>query len=388
MSFVINPGTIQPPLTAGGVAYGTGSSAKVSAAGTPGQVLQSNGASPPTFVTFSGGVTSVGMTVPSVFSVSGSPITSSGTLAVTYSGTALPIANGGTGTATPSLVQGCGITITGSWPNQTITSAVPAAKTCTFNASGTWTKPSGYGTTARVLIQAWGGGGSGSRTDFSSAGGGGGGGFNYRWMPIACLASTVTVTIGAGGAARVCNACGQTGGTSSFGTHVSAWGGGGGVAGGSTGGTGGGGGGQLSSGGAPTAGTPNACTFPFYVAAATRWVNYEGAGAIYSSLLPGWNAASSGYYKGGGGGGGNGTQAFVRNAAGSVWGGGGGGGTKCYSEGTGGVSSFGGNGGRSGSCRNGVAGTQPGGGGGAAMSNSTSGAGGDGRVVVTVFAGV
>jgi hypothetical protein len=33
----------------------------------------------------------------------------------------LPIANGGTATATPSLVQGTGITITGSWPNQTIT---------------------------------------------------------------------------------------------------------------------------------------------------------------------------------------------------------------------------------------------------------------------------
>ena len=32
----------------------------------------------------------------------------------------LPIANGGTGTATPALVQGSNITITGSWPNQTI----------------------------------------------------------------------------------------------------------------------------------------------------------------------------------------------------------------------------------------------------------------------------
>jgi len=32
----------------------------------------------------------------------------------------LPVANGGTGTATPSLVQGTNITITGTWPNQTI----------------------------------------------------------------------------------------------------------------------------------------------------------------------------------------------------------------------------------------------------------------------------
>jgi hypothetical protein len=32
----------------------------------------------------------------------------------------LPVANGGTGTATPGLIQGANVTITGSWPNQTI----------------------------------------------------------------------------------------------------------------------------------------------------------------------------------------------------------------------------------------------------------------------------
>ena len=32
----------------------------------------------------------------------------------------LPVANGGTGTAAPGLVQGANVTITGSWPNQTI----------------------------------------------------------------------------------------------------------------------------------------------------------------------------------------------------------------------------------------------------------------------------
>lgn len=35
----------------------------------------------------------------------------------------LSVANGGTGTPTPSLVQGANITITGSWPNQTINSS-------------------------------------------------------------------------------------------------------------------------------------------------------------------------------------------------------------------------------------------------------------------------
>jgi hypothetical protein len=32
----------------------------------------------------------------------------------------LPVANGGTGTATPALVAGSNVTITGTWPNQTI----------------------------------------------------------------------------------------------------------------------------------------------------------------------------------------------------------------------------------------------------------------------------
>lgn len=35
----------------------------------------------------------------------------------------LPVANGGTGTITPALVAGTGITITGTWPNQTINSS-------------------------------------------------------------------------------------------------------------------------------------------------------------------------------------------------------------------------------------------------------------------------
>jgi hypothetical protein len=47
----------------------------------------------------------------------------------------LPVANGGSGTATPSLVQGSNVTITGSWPNQTITAAaggITAGKSISF----------------------------------------------------------------------------------------------------------------------------------------------------------------------------------------------------------------------------------------------------------------
>lgn len=35
----------------------------------------------------------------------------------------LPVANGGTATATPSLVAGSNVTVTGTWPNQTIAAA-------------------------------------------------------------------------------------------------------------------------------------------------------------------------------------------------------------------------------------------------------------------------
>jgi hypothetical protein len=78
---------------------------------TPGQFVLPSG---------SGTVTSVGMTVPSFLSVSGSPVTTTGTLAVGLSGTPLPVVNGGTGTATPSLVAGSNVSVTGTWPNQTI----------------------------------------------------------------------------------------------------------------------------------------------------------------------------------------------------------------------------------------------------------------------------
>jgi hypothetical protein len=41
----------------------------------------------------------------------------------------LPVLNGGTGTTTPSLVAGTNITVTGSWPNQTINSTASAGAT-------------------------------------------------------------------------------------------------------------------------------------------------------------------------------------------------------------------------------------------------------------------
>jgi hypothetical protein len=65
---------------------------------------------------------------------SGGPVTTSGT--ITLAGT-LAVANGGTGTSTPGLVAGTNITISGSWPNQTINStASGGVTTISFGSTG------------------------------------------------------------------------------------------------------------------------------------------------------------------------------------------------------------------------------------------------------------
>ena len=342
--------------------------------------------------------TGVTGTLPIANGGTGTTSTTFANLTTNVTGT-LPVANGGTGAATlsannvllgngTSAVQAVAPSTNGNiltsngttWVSQAPSaSGALAAKTCTFDASGTWTKPSGYGCSARVYIQAWGGGGSGGRCSCGGTGGGGGG-YNYRCISIACLASTVTVTIGAGGTAT-CGRTGVTGGTSSFGSHVSAYGGGRSSC---TNYAGGGGGGQLSAGssigesGNPFGGTP------FYVLASSRWVVTEGAGANSASAGSYRTPPTSGYFKGGGGGGGYSCQTSGAN---SVWGGGGGGGTAGSSS-SGGTSSYGGNGGGGRGSTNGIAGTQPAGGGGGTFTGSLSGAGGAGRVIVTVYAGV
>jgi len=61
------------------------------------------------------------------FNGSGAPLTSLNASNIS-SGT-LAVARGGTGTSTPSLVGGTNITISGSWPNQTVTGTAGAPTT-------------------------------------------------------------------------------------------------------------------------------------------------------------------------------------------------------------------------------------------------------------------
>lgn len=88
----------------------------------------------------------------------------------------------------------------------------------TFNSSGTWNKPSGI---SKVLVQLVGGGGAASSYGES----GGAGGFAEKLIDVTSI-SSVTVTVGLGSTAYTSysGAAGQ-GGTSSFGSYLSATGG-------------------------------------------------------------------------------------------------------------------------------------------------------------------
>ena len=184
---VADGGTGASTFTANGVLHGNGTSAiGVTATGTSGQVLTSNGSgSAPTFQ------------------------------AVSASG-------GG---------------------NNEIINLTSSESFQMFTASGTWSKP-GSGTL--VVVEVWGGGGSGGAgTGGMGGGGGGGGGYQRKIFAIGDLGSTETVSIGAGGASQSTeDSAGSAGGSTSFGSHLQTFGGGGGGA-----YAGAGGGGQTSVGG-------------------------------------------------------------------------------------------------------------------------------------------
>ncbi len=201
-------------------------------------------------------------------------------------------------------------------------------------ASKTWTPPAdGSGTWA--LIEAIGGGGGGKTGASGGAGGGGGGGYNSKLIRLSELGSSVTVVIGAGGAAD------SNGGDTSFGSHLVAYGG---LAGQSSGwGMGG---------------------------------NFSQSNSSAGMLGHGFSDAS----------GGNGPNFGTGSAGGnSRKGGAGGGGAGNSGGGAGGVSNEGGNGGAGqGVSGNGANGVQPGGGGGGAY-NGTGGTGGAGMVRVSIW---
>lgn len=200
----------------------------------------------------------------------------------------------------------------------------------TFTTSGTFTKEDDD---YFYFVELWGGGGGGRNVTVSNTGqtGGGGGGYAFRFLSPSELSATETVTVGSGGNGGASGGAnyGDTGGTSSFGSLVSAL------------------------GGNPLGTTP---TF-----------GMGGGGHV---------AGTGGFSSGGGGTGGN--------AAPTGSGGGGGGGSNA---GQGGISSRGGNGGAGNNIASTKAddGTAPGGGGGASGNDGGAGNGARGEVRVTRF---
>jgi len=241
-------------------------------------------------------------------------------------------------------------------------------QTNTYNSgSGTWNKPAGFDDRDTVLIEMWGGGGSGGASapfaTYAASGGGGGGAYlAYAIRYVDCPA-TIAYSVGAGGAAKqvfsATSVNGDNGGDSTVtisGVTFTAGGGGGGVA--------------------------SAYAAPLTVAGGS------GAGQTVKncafSLVP-W---------GGGAGGAVTTGTTLSNGSNSVHGAGGGGAASinanlAYNS-TGGTSFHGGAGGNAVYNDNGVNGSAPGGGGGGAARTTTpsnSGAGGAGRIVISVLRG-
>ena len=210
------------------------------------------------------------------------------------------------------------------------------AKRVVLTSSGLFVKGDhgSYPNDHLVLVEAWGGGAGGQ----SGLVGGGGGAYVSKWLRFADIPTTVSVTIGAGGAIDI------SGGNTTFGSILTAYGGH----------TQGGGGGTSQAGQAGGLGG-----------------KVGGGNAATTDNTPGENAGTDG----GGGGGGRGafsTTAVSAIGGWAVYGGGGGGGwSNTGTHGAGGVSLHGGNGGAGG-----APGVAPGGGGG----GNAAGARGEVRV--------
>ena len=112
----------------------------------------------------------------------------------------LAVANGGTGTTTPAIVAGTNVTVSGTWPNQTINSSSgstgPSGTVYTSNLN--FTIPAGI---TKIKVTVIGGGGGGAVGSASNGGaGGGGGGAAIKWLTGLTPGATIAVTIGTGGA--------------------------------------------------------------------------------------------------------------------------------------------------------------------------------------------
>jgi len=177
-----------------------------------------------------------------------------------------------------------------------------------YSASDTWAKPAGL---THVIVEVVGGGAGGSGSNGNDPGGGGAaGGYSRKYIAVASLGSTETVTIGAGGSGGGTNTAGSAGGTSSFGAHASA--------------TGCGAGPNIRASGTPGSG-------------ASGDLNIKGGAGGPGSVESGGNIAGSGGSSVLGGGGQGLTSGGGTGSAGGNYGGGGAGGSTSGSGESGGA---------------------------------------------------
>ena len=238
--------------------------------------------------------------------------------------------------------------------------------------STTWTVPAGITSVDYLVVAGGGSGGGGTDAPYAGAGGGGAGGFKTGTLSVTPSAS-LTVTVGAGGAAQTGTAStGNDGSDSVFSSITSTGGGGGGALNDTTGNVGGSGGGGAG--------------------------NKAGGAGTGSEGFAGGDGASTGHGAGGGGGasevgadgsgsqGGDGGDGLSNSVSGTatMYGGGGGGGGYTTTQSAGGSGGGGAGSKYSAGNTNGVAGTANtgGGGGGGGYINSDGGAGGSGIVLL------
>lgn len=221
------------------------------------------------------------------------------------------ISNGGTGATTASGAINALLPVQSGQAGKFLTTdgsvaswaAAYGSSVYEYTSNNTWTKPSGG---SFALVSIWGGGGGGARQNYS--GGGGGGACVQKLFRLSELPSSVAITIAAGGAARSTNGNGNVGGTSTFGSLLTAYGGGGGQGVVTLPAKGGGGGGSLSAGGVGVHGKGHGLEYqggktsdPETVDPGGAFGGGGGAGCYYANSTFYWTDAGGASWGGGGG---------------------------------------------------------------------------------------
>ena len=375
--------------TAGGAIYGTGTAYAITAAGTTGQVLTSQGASAPTWTTPSsgGGISWQSVKTANFTATSGNayPVnTTSGAIIVTLP--ASPTANqlititdyAGTAATNNILLNPNGNKIQGETGNFALIINRQSVNLVYVDSTQGWVSYADQEvaltpqTPVTYLIVAGAGGGGGI------VGGGSGAGGLLAGSSALTTGTTYTITVGAGGSGGNGNNFGSNGSDSAFSTNTAIGGGGGGynTNNGRSGGSGGGGansnGGTAGSGASGTSGQGfaggNGNNNAFPTGAAGGGGGSGSAGSTPSGVT--------------GGAGGNGKSSSITGSAVTYAGGGGGwGGTSAGAGGSGG----GGSGSSGAVSANGNSGTtNTGSGGGGAANGGTGGSGGSGVVILSI----